>query len=207
MRAAVGSCVFFFASVAAAADANDTSYGRIDGDMAVVLGAGATFGPRAPRATLDARFRYLQTAGLFVTYEDGPVFGSSAEPKRAFATGIELRPLFLARWLRGLETGQPRVDLTVDSFALELGAVFTQPEGRSFGSRPGMQAGIGIELPIFAKATGLFLGLHGGARWSESVLSGALPNAASDRSLYLAVTLSWQQIFGANVAGLGDPRQ
>jgi hypothetical protein len=193
-----------FAAPAAAADAKDTAYGRIDGDLAVVLGAGATLGPRAPRATLDARFRYIQTAGVFFTYEDGPIWASSAEPRRAFATGIELRPLFLARWLRGLESGEPRLDLTIDSLALELGAVFSQPEGKSFGSRPGLQAGLGLEVPIFAKASGLFLGLHGGARWSDASLSGGPSQGASDRSLYLAVTLSWQQIFGGHVVELGD---
>lgn len=198
----VALALVLFASPAAAADANDTSYGRIDGDLAFVVGAGATLGPRAPRAAFDARFRYLQTAGLFVTYEDA--FGSGAEPKRALATGVELRPLFLARWLRGLETGEPRVDLTIDSLALELGAVFSQPEERSFGSRPGLQAGLGLELPIFAKASGLFLGIHGGARWSDASLSGGPARGAADRALYLSVVLSWQQIFGAHIVGLGD---
>lgn len=195
--------LLFLPSVASAEDKKDTSYGRIDGDLAVVLGAGATFGPRAPRATIDARFRYLQTAGLFATYEDA--LGGSSQPKRVFATGVELRPLFLARWLQGWELGEPRADLTIDSFALELGAVFSEPEGRAFGSRPGLQAGIGVEVPIFPRASGLFLGFHGGARWSDRALSGAAaPTDAQERALYLSVTVSWQQIFGAQIAGLGD---
>ena len=86
------------ASAAAPPDKTDASDGRIDGDLAVAVGAGATFGPRDPRAALDLRFRYLWTVGAFATYEDGPLVGAAAEPRRVFATGLELRPLFIARW-------------------------------------------------------------------------------------------------------------
>lgn len=189
---------------ARAADAKDSAHGRIEGDLAFVLGAGATVGPRAPRATADLRFRYLQTAGIFGTYEDGPLVGADSEPRRAIATGVELRPLFIARWLRGWESGNPYVDLTIDSFGLELGAVFLQPEGAKLGARPGLQAGLGLEVPFFPRATGLFLGLHGGARWSDATLGGSPVTGPADRSLYLAITVSWQQIFGAHVVDLGD---
>src|SRR5215831_13531181 len=77
----------------------DPSYGRIDGDIDVVVGAGAVFAPRGPRGEAELRLRYLETAGVLVTFEDA--LGSSAEPARALTTGLELRPLFLARWLRG----------------------------------------------------------------------------------------------------------
>lgn len=189
-----------------AADAQDASHGRIDGDLAVALGAGATLGPRAPRATADLRFRYLQTAGIFATYEDGPLLGD-AEPKRAFATGVELRPLFIARWLQGWESGKPYLDLTLDSIGIELGAVFMQPEGARLGSKPGLQAGLGFEVPLFPRATGFFVGFHGGARWSDATLGGSAISTAADRSLYLSMTISWQQIFGAHVVDLGDRRQ
>lgn len=187
-------------------DKPDTSYGRIDGDLSGSLGVGATFGPRAPRAAVDLRLRYLWTAGVFATYEDGPLFGSGADPRRAFATGIELRPLFLARWLQGLETGHAHLDLTIDSFALELGAVFLEPPGRPFGSRPGLQAGIGLQLPVLPWSTGPVVGIHGGARWSDAALGGRTIEGPSDRSLYLLVTVAWQQVFGAHVVDLGDPR-
>ncbi|MBX3188197.1 MAG: hypothetical protein KF819_14340 [Labilithrix sp.] len=190
-----------------AADAStDPSYGRIDGDLSVGAGAGATFGPRGPRAALDLRLRYLWTAGVFVTYEDGPLLGGDAEPKRALASGIEIRPLFLARWLTGRETGKPYLDLTLDSIGLELGAVFMQPEGARFGARPGLQAGLGIQLPVLPRATGPVIGLHGGARWSDAALAGHPVLGAADRSMYLLVTVAWQQVFGGHVVDLGDPR-
>ncbi len=202
-----GACVLVLSSVAAnarAADAHDTSYGRIDGDLGASIAAGATFGPRQPRGAVDLRLRYLWTVGLFATCEDGPMFGGGAEPRRAIAGGLELRPLFLARWFSGLHSGNGYVDMTIDSLGIELGAVFAQPIGAAFGSRPGFQAGLGAEVPLFARATGMFVGFHGGARWSDAALSGRTLEGAADRSLYLTVSLGWQQVFGGHIVDLGD---
>lgn len=189
---------------ARADDLTDTSYGRIDSDLSASIGVGSTFGPRGPRAAADVRLRYLWTAGIFGTYEDGPLFSSSSDPRRVLATGIELRPLFLARWLQGWETGNGYVDLTIDSFGLELGVVFTQPAFRGFGSKPGLQAGLGLQIPVVPDATGPVIGVHGGARWSDAALAGRELEGPVDRSLYLLVTLSWQQAFKGHVVGLGD---
>src|SRR3712207_9011052 len=49
--------------------------------LAVSAGLGATVAPRGPRATADLRLRYLDTAGVFATYEDAGLFGASAEPR------------------------------------------------------------------------------------------------------------------------------
>jgi hypothetical protein len=190
-----------------AARSEDASHGRFDGDVAVAGSGGVTVGPRGPRATLDMRLRYLSTAGLFTTYEDGPLVGSDSEPRRALAFGVELRPLFLARWATGRELGNPRLDLLIDSVALELGALFAQPEGARFGARPGLQAGLGLELPFFATASGPFMGLHGGVRWSDAALSGGPVDGPSDRALYLTISLGWQQLFGGHVVDLGDGRK
>jgi hypothetical protein len=192
------------AGAARAADDGDTSYGRIDGDLSASAGIGAAFGPSGPRAAADLRLRYVWTAGIFATYEDGPLFGGGRDPRRAFATGIELRPIFLARWLQGLESGNGYLDLTLDSLGLELGAVFVEPPGRSFGSRPGLQAGLGLQIPVLPHATGPVIGVHGGARWSDSALGGHVIEGPSDRSLFLLVTLGWQQVFGGHVVDLGD---
>lgn len=187
-------------------DRVDTSYGRLEGDLAVGAGVGSAFGPRGPRAALDLRLRYLWTAGLFVTYEDGPLWSSSAEPRRAFAMGVEIRPFFLARWANGYETGNPWIDLSIDSLGLELGAVFVEPKGRSFGKNPGLQAGIGFQIPVLGRATGPQIGIHAGGRWSTASLAGDTINAAGDRSAYLLLTVAWQQVFGASIVDLGDRR-
>ena len=188
-----------------AAKANtDTTYGRVDGDLGVVLGAGVSLGPRAPRAALDLRVRYLDTVGLFFQYEDGPLVGASSEPRRVLATGVELRPLFIGRWLTGRESSDGRVDLLVDSIGLELGASFPQPIGAPFPARPGMQAGLGVELPVLARATGPWIAFHGGVRWSDAAMSGQPLSGPSDRALFLSITLAWHQLFLAHAVDAGD---
>jgi hypothetical protein len=187
-----------------AADGADTTHGRIDGDASLVLGAGLALGPRDPRAALDARLRYLDTAGVFVTYEDGRLFGSGADPARVLAGGIELRPLFLGRWLKGMELGHARADLLLDSLGVEVGGFLAQPAGGSFGQRPGLQIGLGLELPVSGAASGLWLGVHGGLRWSDAALSGDELRGPSDRAAFLSITASWHQFFGAHVVDLND---
>jgi hypothetical protein len=184
----------------------DGSYGRFDGDLAIAGGPGATFGPRGPRLGADLRFRYLSTAGVFASYEDGPLIGSSAEPRRALALGVELRPLFLARWATGKEIGIAHADLLIDSLGLELGAVFLEPQGAKFGARPGVQMGLGLELPILPRASGPFIGMHGGVRFSDAAISGGPLVGPSDRALYLTLSIGWQQLFGGHVVDIGDRR-
>jgi hypothetical protein len=182
----------------------DSTYGRIDGDLEVVAGVGATVGPDSPRATIDLRLRYLETAGVFFTYEDGPLFGHGAEPARVLAAGLEVRPLFLARWLTGHESGVARLDLALDSLAFELGGFLGQPQGQSFGDRPGLQMGLGLELPVFARASGLWFGLHGGLRLSDAALAGGPTSDPADRALFLGITLAWHQVFGAHAVDVRD---
>ncbi|MDB4997471.1 MAG: hypothetical protein JWM74_4903, partial [Myxococcaceae bacterium] len=182
----------------------DTTYGRIDGDIGLAFGAGITLAPRAPRLAADFRLRYMDTIGAWVTYEEGPLIGSSSDPRRVFASGLEIRPLFLARWLQGWELGSPRLDLAIDSIGLELGAFLAQPEGARFGSRPGFQLGLGLEVPIFEKASGPWIGFHGGARWSDTALGGGVISGPSDRSLFLSITVRWHFFLGTHVVDVGD---
>ena len=193
-----------FAAESQTVDPVDPTYGRIDGDMSVVVGLGATVAPRGPRASSDLRLRYLDTAGVYATFEDATLLGSGSEPRRVVAFGIELRPLFLARWLNGKELGSPRVDLAIDSIGLEIGPYFSQPEGAAFASKPGLQVGFGLELPILPRASGLWFGIHGGVRWSDSALSGAALEGPSDRATFLSLTVAWHQFFGAHAVDVGD---
>jgi hypothetical protein len=181
----------------------DTTYGRIDGDLGVSFGLGATFGPSAPRGAADLRLRYLDTAGLFVTYEDG-LSATSSDPRRLVAAGFELRPLFLARWLSGREWSLARLDLFFDSLGLELGAFLEQPVGGPFTNRPGLQASLGLEVPILPSASGPWIGLHGGVRWSDAAVEGANVTDAADRSLFLMLTVAYHGIFAAHLVDVSD---
>jgi hypothetical protein len=176
----------------------DPTYGRVDGDIGLVVGVGVAVGPQSPRASAELRVRYLETAGLFLTYEDGALFGNGAEPVRVLAGGLELRPLFLGRWLTGRELGIARLDLALDSLGFELGGFLAQPQGATFGQRPGLQAGLAIELPILPRASGPWVGFHGGIRFSDVALSGGPTSDPADRALFLSITLAWHQTVGAH---------
>lgn len=182
----------------------DDTYGRIEGDVSVLAGAGVTFGPRAPRIATELRARYLGSAGVFAGYEDGLGVWSS-RPRRVIPVGLEARPVFLGRWLLGKELGVAFVDLLLDSIGVDLGVFFAQPDGGSFAARPGLAAGLGAEVPLFGRAGGLHLTLRGGVRWSHEALGGA-PPTAEDRALYGAVGLAWQELFFAHVVDAGDRR-
>jgi hypothetical protein len=185
-------------------DTVDPSYGRIEGDLSLVVGAGATIASSGPRAEGELRLRYLESAGLFAAYEDGPLVGSGAEPQRVLATGLEVRPLFLFRWLQGHETRRAWLDLTLDSFGLEMAATWSQPVGSSFASERGLQAGLGLEIPILPQATGPWIGLHGGLRWSDAALGSGAIAGPDDRVAFLAITLAWHQLVSAHLVDLGD---
>ena len=170
----------------------DTTYGRIEGAIEVAAGLGATVGSYGTRPAFELRGRYLSMAGAFLTYEEG--FAKTADPRRLVSTGIEMRPLFLARWLKGREIGQATLDLLVDSFALELGVFFAEPPGRGFGSRMGLQASLGLELPLFGRAEGLFLTAHGGGRFSDGWASSEAPQSGQERAAFLTLGLAWHEI-------------
>ena len=182
----------------------DPSYGRLQGDLTLVLGLGATIAEGGTRAEGELRVRYLESVGLFGAYEDGPPVSSSSDPARVLVGGLEVRPFFLYRWLQGHETSRAWLDLAIDSLGLELGALAMQPAGTPFGSQSGVQAGLGLELPILGEATGLWLGVHGGVRWGDVALATGTVNGTDDRSAFVSLTLAWHQVVVAHVVDVGD---
>jgi len=200
---AAAAPVMLVAQVAPAQTRPEPSYGRVQGDLTLVGGVGAVVAEGGVRGEGEARVRYLESAGLFVAYEEG--FGVAAtEPARLLAAGLEVRPFFLYRWLRGLETRRARFDLMVDSLGIELGATVAQPVGETFASRDGVQVGLGVELPLSLAATGLWIGLHGGIRWSDAWLADGVARDAGDRAAFVALTLAWHQVVVAHVVDTGD---
>jgi len=191
-------------TVVAHGEGGEASYGRIDGDVTLVAGAGGVVAAHGPRASAEIRARYLETVGLFASYEDGPLVGSLSAPRRVAAAGFELRPLFLYRWLRGYETQRVRWDLVIDSFGFELGVTLQQSAGEAFTSRPGVEAGVGVEFPILAVASGPWLGLHGGVRWSDNALGSGIVDSPEDREAYLSITLAWHLIVSMHIVDVGD---
>ena len=106
--------------------------------------------------------------------------------------------------MTGRELGLRWPDLIIDSFGLEVGAFFQQPAGFAFGSRPGLQAGFGLELPILGRPSGPWIDIHGGARWADSVLNGGPINGPADRAFFVTFSVAWHQLFKAHLVDLND---
>jgi len=141
---------------AARAD-GDGLYGRFDGDfrLSVAAGGGARIGARTVGIGLvELRARYLDSAGVFVT-------GDSDDGAWRVTAGVELRPLFPARFLLGLESGARFFDLLVDSFTLELGIAATR---LSTDPLAGVVLGVGFDVPLVAEP--FRLAVHLGFRWT-----------------------------------------
>ena len=207
-RAAVSACGLaigiWLGAPRAFAETVDPTYGRIEGDVSIVPGVGVVAAPRGARFAAEFRVRYLESAGLFASYEDGPLLGWGGEPQRVVACGVEVRPLFVVRWLEGWELRRALYDLAVDSIGLEVGAAFTDPAGASFGRNPGLQVGLGFGVPLRGAASGPWIGAHFGIRWSDASLELGRASGADDRSLYLAVVFGYEQMFRAHVVDVGD---
>lgn len=173
------------------ADKADESYGRIDGDLTIAAGPFAAFGARAPRFGVDLLLRYASTAGMYGSFEDA--LGSNDPiPRRVFAGGFEIRPLFLARWLTEREFGKRRLDLTVDSLALSVGTFVAHD--KEFLAPPGLEARVEISTPFFASPEGPWLAARVTGRWSHDTLSGSSPQTPQDRALMVSVIVRWEQL-------------
>jgi hypothetical protein len=178
---------------ARAEGSDDGAHGRVDGDVTLAPGVGAVVASGGPRAEGELRLRYLETVGAFATYEGVVPLGASEEPHRVLAGGLELRPLFFYRWLRGLETRRSFADLTLDSLGLELGPFLESSSRETSGWQPGLQLGLGIEMPVQSRATGVWIALHGALRWSQRAMALGSVSGPEDRALILTLTLSWHQ--------------
>jgi hypothetical protein len=133
----------------------DGVYGRFNGDLNLSAGLGAGLViPTDDRYTIELRARYLDSAGVVIAPEWTP-----SEHSGAVGVALELRPLFLARFLSNTYTGLPWVDLTLDSFGIEVGS-WLGPFNGGFGAA--LLIGTGIELPLGSRTNrGFWLRIAG----------------------------------------------
>ena len=180
-------------------DEGDGIHGRFDGDvvLSAAVGTGAAFfGDGAWVGTLELRARYLDSAGVFVA----PEVRLFADPR--ILVGVDFRPLFLARFFRGLSAMHAWWDLVLDSLGVDLGVVLI-PIGDHTGA--GLALGGGIDLPIAVdRGVGLFMRL--GARWAHALLEdrNGPPESVSDLSVFVA--LGWRLAADAGIAADEPPR-
>lgn len=194
------------ASAAGAARADEEAdgvYGRLDGDLDLRVGAGATITPSGTGVSAFVSTLYLSSAGLYAHYTDAlGVEGSPVD--RSIAAGLVIEPLFLGRFATNLERGPARVDLLLDSFALGLGAFWEQPRGSAFMAEPGMEFSVGLGVPLFTRATGPVIGVRGALRLRPRVLSGADPFELAPQGALLSVTLAWRHVLPVHLVDAGD---
>lgn len=187
----------------ARAEDDDGAYGRFEGDLALHGGAGVAVMKGGPHLAFQLEALYLSTAGIYGRYTDA-LGQKKAAFERTISTGVELRPLFLARWAKDTEHGPARLDLLLDSLSLEVGAVWAQDPRGAFAKRPGLELGTGLELPLLASASGPFIGAFAALRLGD-------PSVHDDRDLLaqgsmLLFTFSWHQMVPAHLVDMRDRR-
>lgn len=178
--------------------ADDGVYGRFDGDVELGLAAGAGIGQGGPQLVAEASAVYLGTAGLYAHYADA-LGASLPRTGRSFAVGVVVRPLFLGRYANDYERGPARLDLFLDSAALELGAVFRAPTAGSLQATPGLEIALEVAVPVFATASGPSVALRGALRLQHDDLAGRGTGDLADKGALLSLTFGWRQIIAAHI--------
>ncbi|WP_437978133.1 hypothetical protein WMF11_16600 [Sorangium sp. So ce295] len=180
----------------------DGAYGRLDGDLDLRAGAGASFADGGPALCARGAAVYLSTAGLYAHYTDA--LGAEGAPvARSIASGVFIQPLFLARYASNLERSAPRLDLFIDSVALGVGSFWEAPPGAGLAAEPGLELSLSLDVPLLGDATGPFLGLRGALRFRGPELSGDDGPRDAQRAL-LSVTLGWHHVLRAHLVDAGD---
>lgn len=130
-------------SIPTPALAQDGAYGRLDGDLTLEVsgGGGATYEADAwsGAAVLEARMRYVDMAGLMLGGEDRPDGASR------LLLMVDVRPLFLARFLTNNSVGDRYWDVLIDSIGLDLGVAFAPLDDRLGAA---LAVGFGLDVPI-----------------------------------------------------------
>ena len=145
---------------------SDGVYGRFDGSLGLALAAGAELEAGVPGASLRVAGHYLWTAGGYLRYSDA-LGDADGRSQRALSLGVDVRPLFLPRFALDAEQGPALLDLTLDSLALTGGAYVASPHQGDLGDERGFEAGLGLGLPLFAQASGLWLETRAERRFAD----------------------------------------
>jgi hypothetical protein len=189
-----------------AADAprgTDGVYGRFDGDLDLSLAAGPELLRGGPGAAAMFRALYMQTASLYVGYTTS--FGNhSAVPPRSLALGVGLRPMFLPRWGNDKEQGPAILDLTLDSMTFDIGTIWAADQGGSFNQKPGIELGLGLEVPLTLQASGPWLGARGALRWRGVELASKENSDPANLGPVIFFTLAWHVLVNAHIVDMGD---
>jgi hypothetical protein len=160
----------------------DGVYRRLEGDLTLSGGisGGLALGNDQTLA-VDLRARYLDSIGVAVIPE-----WSVKKSESAVALALEVRPLFLARFLSNAYSGRAWVDLIVDSIGVEIGS-WLGPCNRHFGAA--LLLGGGIEFPLSRRADS-GLGLRLASRYLRAAASDrAAPSGGASELSFIAALI------------------
>ena len=192
---------------ARAADEDDGVYGRFAGDLDLRANVGFALLPGNAELAAGASAHYLSTAGVYVLYAGVPGRATSGVSE-SVALGVDVSPVFLARYAKNLEHLSPFVDLLLDSIGFELGALWdsSRSEGWTVSRRPGAELAVSLAVPLMARATGLYLALHAGVRWNPWELAQEPQPPGSNHYALLSLGLGWRQLVRAHLVDARDTR-
>jgi hypothetical protein len=178
-------------------------YGRLDGDLLLIAGAGAAIADGGPQLHLSTSLSYLSTAGFYLRYADA-LGQDEVALDRSIGLGVELRPLFLGRYALNLETGPAHLDLFLDSFMLSAGAFWGSDPKAGFEDEPGLELGVGMEFPILPSGSGPYIGVTGLIRYRSVDFAGTTDADVGERGSMVVFTVTWHQILDAGLVDVGD---
>jgi hypothetical protein len=166
----------------------DGVYGRLDGTLDLGVAAGLELEAGEPRASLRATGHVWWTAGAYLRYADS--FGAAEKrARRVLGAGVDVRPLFFPRFGLDYERGPALLDLSLDSLSLSAGAYFAEPHVGELGDERGFELGLGLGLPLLARATGPWLEARAERRFADGADDAWLVTLAlSYRALILSTT-------------------
>lgn len=163
----------------------DGVYGRLRGNTDLSLKLGGLISDSRIAGSVGASAHYYSLIGVTGDYTES--LSADTSETRSLSVGMELRPLFLPRWLLGLQRGPAWLDLTLDATCIGFGAYFGGGSTELDDTR-GVWASFGLGVPVFG---------HAGGPWLELRLIRRFP----DRDAFLAeprnalmVYLSWHHV-------------
>lgn len=179
----------------------DGAYGRLAGDVALQGTVGPTFG-HGPAAGASISALYLVTAGPYVSADlalsDDARWAHLGNGRlRSVSTGVELRPIFIPRFLKAMESGHAFWDLLLDSAGFRLGARF-----HPGSERRGLEFGGVLDVPLGTHYSGVFLGLSVMKTVPGRALAGLRDNP--EQTLFFGVALGVRGMLTTHLVDFGD---
>lgn len=163
---------------------DDGVYGRFRGDTDLSLKLGGMLRDEGLAGSVGGSAHYYSLLGITADYSESLV--ADGPDARSFSVGLDLRPLFLPRWVLGLERGPAWLDLTLDSLAAGFGAYVSDAEVDGRNTR-GLWFSLGAGVPLLGSASGPWVELRALRRFPDQTAALEAHNA-------LFVYLSWHHI-------------